>query len=89
VKSLDPRFCSKRIWHGFASESQCKRKVWRDGWCKQHHPETKAKRAEESRIRYEEQRKQSTWYKLEQAQKRINELELEIAALKSTNTKGK
>ena len=83
MKSLDPLFCSKRIWSGFGWESQCKRKPWRDGWCKQHHPETKAKRAEESRIRYEEQRKQSPLYKLEQAQKRINELEAEISALKA------
>jgi beta-phosphoglucomutase-like phosphatase (HAD superfamily) len=26
-------------------ESQCSRKSWKDGWCKQHHPESEAARA--------------------------------------------
>jgi hypothetical protein len=43
---------------------QCKRMSWRDGWCKQHHPDTEAKRAKESQERYERQRANSPSRKL-------------------------
>lgn len=32
---------------------QCSRKPWKDGWCKQHHPDSEAKRREESMRRYQ------------------------------------
>ncbi len=35
---------------------QCTRRPWKDGWCKQHHPDSVAKREEQTRTLYEEQR---------------------------------
>jgi len=32
---------------------QCKRKPWKDGWCRQHHPDTEAERKLKKRERYE------------------------------------
>lgn len=60
----------------------CSRKAWKDGYCKQHHPESVAKRQEESKRKYEEKKKQSAWYKLTEAKKRIKELEEENWKLK-------
>lgn len=31
----------------------CKKPIWKDGFCKVHHPDSQEKRAEESRIRFE------------------------------------
>ena len=40
-----------------------------------HHPDTVAARHAKSEARWEEQRKQQSWYKLQQAEKRIVELD--------------
>jgi hypothetical protein len=41
---MDINHCQEKVfdgWHDF----QCKRKIWNDGYCKQHHPDTvKARR---------------------------------------------
>ena len=73
--------CKAQIWVNFQSY-RCSRKPWKDGYCKQHHPDNVKKRQEESRARYEEKIKNSLPYKLEQANKRIEELEKEIQKLK-------
>jgi len=59
----------------------CSRNVWKDGYCKQHHPDTVAERRAASDRRYEEKRKAAPWYKVEQANKRIAELEAKIEVL--------
>jgi len=78
--SEQPERCSEKVrdegmWPTFHS---CKNKVWKDGYCKQHHPDTVAARRAARGKRYEEKEKQSPWYKLKQANKRIAELEAEI-----------
>ena len=65
-------YCKKSVasmggwdWH------QCPRRIWRDGFCKQHHPDSVKARREKSDQHYEEKRKQSCWYKLQQAEARL------------------
>jgi len=37
--------CTARVWlSGSWRSSRCSRKEWKDGFCKQHHPETVAER---------------------------------------------
>lgn len=70
--------CQKRLYRGTYYASPCKRNAWKDGYCKIHHPESVAARRAKSEARWEEKKKQSAWYKLEQANKRIAELEGKI-----------
>ena len=65
-------------WHHY----KCSRNAWKDGYCKQHHPDTVKVREQAKRERWEEKCKQSSWYRLEQAEKRIAELESEISTLR-------
>lgn len=37
---------------------QCKRNPWQDGWCKQHHPDTEAERAEAQHRRWKQKYRQ-------------------------------
>ena len=53
----DPRIDLKRCTASVHDQSgwrphQCNRKPWRDGWCKQHHPESVQARREASEARY-------------------------------------
>ena len=80
--------CHKRMWSGW-HDYRCSRKEWKDGLCKQHHPDTGKKRDADRKKHYEEKRKQSPYYKLEQALKRIAALEAENAALRSSNASGR
>ena len=52
---VDPARCLASVPIGGRSvgSRQCLRRPWRDGWCRQHHPESEAKRQEESRQRWE------------------------------------
>jgi len=64
--------------HGY----QCTRKIWKDGYCKIHHPDSVKVRRKKSMERYEENKKKSDWYLLNEANKKIEELEAEIERLK-------
>lgn len=77
----DETRCKERVYSHWRSR-QCHRKAWKDGYCKQHHPDTVKARRDAANKRYEEKQKQSPWYKLEQAHKRIAELEAEIKRLR-------
>ena len=83
---MDETKCKADVYRGrWSRKSQCDRKPWKDGWCKQHHPDSVKAREEASEKRWEENRKQQPWYKLREAQRRIAELEAEVAALRSAN----
>jgi len=45
---------------------QCTRKAVKDGFCKQHHPDTAKERAAKNHAKWEEKRKRQSWYVLEQ-----------------------
>jgi len=44
--------CKEEVWHGYSS-SRCSRNAKRDGYCTQHHPETKAERKRKQAARWE------------------------------------
>ena len=60
---------------------QCKRKSWKDGYCKQHHPETVKKRREESEKNYDKNRKESPWYKLKECKNSVDKMTQELRCL--------
>lgn len=86
MNSLIPERCSKRVYfaNSYGEAHQCTRKIWRGEWCKIHHPDSIELRNEKSQKRWDEQKKLTPWYKLEQALLRIKELEAEIVKLKLT-----
>lgn len=71
----------KRLGWGYFY--QCSRKIWKDGYCKQHHPESVKKRQEKATRRHEESQKKTCWYKLNEAQKTIVDQAAEIKRLKA------
>ena len=79
---MDETRCKIMVWETW-HEHQCRRKIWKDGYCKQHHPDTVEERRKKQQQRDEEKRKQDPYYKLGQAHTRIKELEEEVATLKS------
>jgi len=46
--------CKKTVTTDTFRGRKCSRKPWKDGYCKQHHPETAAKKQEEYRKRFDE-----------------------------------
>lgn len=62
----------------FARWAQCSRKSWKDGYCKQHHPDTVEARNIKLRKQYEEKQKNQPYYRLrnliDQRRKELNEL---------------
>lgn len=64
--AFDPEHCKAAVsnrerWGG---SHQCARNPWKDGWCKQHHPDTEAQRAKETQERYERRQANSPSRKL-------------------------
>lgn len=83
MAEYDPIYCREKVWDGNRSKHfQCSRKAVKDGYCKQHHPDSVKARQEQSEKEYEEKRKNSTWYLLKVANERIEELESELANAK-------
>jgi len=64
-------------WH------RCKKYAVKDGYCKQHHPDTVTERQEKRDKKFDEQQKQSTWYQLREAKKKITQLERKIERMKN------
>lgn len=78
--------CKEKVFVGnWGRQSQCSRNACKDGFCKQHHPETKKAREEEKDRRWEEKQKKSAWYLLKEANEKIARLEAEIKELRSSN----
>ena len=43
--------CKEQVWNGYTIHL-CLRKDWKDGFCKQHHPDSVKKRREDADARY-------------------------------------
>ena len=43
--------CKEQVWNGYTVHL-CSRKDWKDGFCKQHHPDSVKKRREDADARY-------------------------------------
>ena len=73
----DEQKCSVDVWRGW-SFGRCSRKAVRDGFCKQHHPDSVEERREKSAKDYERKRNQSTYAQLFRARGKIADLESEL-----------
>jgi len=81
---IDPDRCKASVYHATIWEShQCSRKPWKDGWCKQHHPDTIAERERIRDLRYKQKRANGPWERLARAQKEIEQLKARIAELEA------
>ena len=81
-KDLDKSRCKQSVFSDSCFNSyQCSRKIWKDGFCKQHHPDTIAERRDKSEQKFREQQKKSPWRLLKKAKERITELEAELAEI--------
>ena len=81
---MDNARCKENVfsnWHHY----QCSRKIWKDGYCKQHHPDTVQARKIESEQKYKERYQQSAYGRLQAACRRIKELEAEVERLEKRN----
>ena len=70
--------CKEKVWGGW-SYHPCLRNAVRDGYCKQHHPDSVKARKEKADARWEAKMQSSP---LSRAMRRIEELEAEIERLK-------
>lgn len=67
-----------REWAGH----RCPRSTWKDGYCKQHHPETVEARRQQSIAAAALKHQNSIYARLDRAVTRIKELEAEIGRLR-------
>jgi predicted phosphohydrolase len=44
--------CKERVWNGQFSDYPCSRKDWKDGYCKQHHPDSVKKRRDDAYAKF-------------------------------------
>ena len=78
----DEERCKKQVWHTWHSR-RCTRKAWKDGFCKQHHPETVAARNEAQRQKWNDQVRNSPEGKLATAERDLDLLYLAAEAVLS------
>lgn len=64
-------------WH----RHQCLRNVWKNGYCKQHHPDSVKERERKSEERWKKKQENSLWNQLTKARQKIKELEEKIKEL--------
>jgi aspartate oxidase len=76
--------CKETVFVSLISSHQCRRNVWKDGYCKQHHPETKAAREEKREKRFQLKLES---HPLRIAYKKMAELEKENKKLKRKITR--
>lgn len=58
ARPFNPEQCKASVNHDW-HYAQCSRNPWKDGWCKQHHPDSIETRYEKSLERYKEQQENS------------------------------
>ncbi len=64
----------------------CTKPIWKDGYCKIHHPESVKAREEKSRQRWEEKMENSPWNIIAKLKKENEELKQQIAELTKEET---
>ena len=82
---VKPDRCKASVAEGGRSTRryQCSRKPWKDGWCKQHHPDTEAARRKQSEEEYHRKFERSPSRQLQKAYEEIARLKARIAELES------
>ena len=83
----DPDRCKASVSgegrYGSFHAHQCSRKPWKDGWCKQHHPDAEAERRVQSEARWQQRRERSPSFRLARAHEEIVRLKARIAELEA------
>lgn len=91
-RPVDPDRCKASVLYPgrWTGHHQCKRKKWRDGWCKQHHPDEVKRRREERDKRWEEEHERtlcaSPSYKLKLCQEENAALRQRVQRLEEACT---
>lgn len=77
--------CKETVWDAKSwHKYQCSRKAVKDGYCKQHHPDSVAERQRKAEAAYEEKRKKEPWFIVGELRKKVEQKDAEIAALNKT-----
>ena len=59
--------CQKSVYYpGSYHSHPCTRKAWKDGWCKQHHPDTVAERVKKRDERWKKEKENSPFRSLDE-----------------------
>ena len=82
---FDPDRCKASVHGGGRSVRfhQCLRKPWKDGWCKQHHPDSEKARLEESQAHWNEKWHNRTAARLSRCMKFVEAFDKWIVTPKS------
>lgn len=72
--------CKETVWNNF-NNYQCSRNAWKDGFCKQHHPDSVKERERKTDERWKQKQANSPWTRLKEAREEIEELKDEINRL--------
>lgn len=78
--------CKAEIHHGNGEHTfsyRCSHKSWKDGYCKQHHPEQREMRKEKREAGWEDKKATGPYAKLRQANAEISRLQELIASLEA------
>ena len=82
-EARDPNRCKAKVASFGWPFRQCQHPVWRDGWCKQHHPDIEAVRKEQQWLEYQRKRKTDPDIRLVKAQEEIERLKARITELEA------
>ena len=87
---FNPERCKAFVPDGgrLVSFHQCRRSPWKDGWCKQHHPDTEAERRAKQNLRYQKEDELDPRVRLDRAYEEIARLKARIAELESSPPSG-
>ena len=84
---MDNTRCKEQVYeqggYGSFRGHQCSRKIWKDDYCKIHHPDTVAERQAKSEEKWRAKQAQSPYVKLQEAYTKIEELEEKIKELET------
>ena len=85
---IDATRCKEWVNTGdsWSSGHQCRFKVWEDGYCRQHHPDTVSERRRKSNEKRAQEWANSPHVKLGTAEARVKELEAENERLREALT---
>ena len=80
-----PEKCKEIVYpsdrYGAFHPGQCSRRAVKDGYCKQHHPDSVAEHERKNTERFKQKQENSPYVLLSQARNRIKELEKEVKKL--------
>ena len=81
---LNPEKCQELMWDKQAFQNrQCRRKIWKDGYCHSHHPEKVEERQQKSDVEHYRKMEASPRALLQVSRVKVDRLEAEVKVLKA------